>query len=568
MVREELPRAIGPYRILAVIGQGGMATVYKALHPETGEVVALKVLRSDLVGDEEFRRRLQHEAQVLSQLQHPQIVALRGVGEANRAPYLVMEYLEAPTLHTVIGQRRRAGRVFSPVEALALLRPLAAALDYMHAHGVIHCDLKPENILLTARGPVLTDLGLAAIVPKRGAVVGRAIGTPAYMAPEQIEARRIDRRTDVYALGILLYELLTGRVPFDRPSEAAVIEAQLNGRLPSLAFFNPRLQSGPLLEEVARRALAKRRAERWPSAGAMADALARAVEASARTPQGRTAAPVSASTVDDRRMRLVLALPLAVLLIAALGFGVVKSRQRVEVAAADGRLAPTAPVEVTPSVRPRTQTPTALSLADIAVTPTMPSPTQTSPATPTIPSPTQTPPAVTQTVAATPSAAMLALSGAMLPISDVMTAPQVQTPARHIARLPTASARRNVSKAKAPVRKPIAARATSLPPRPTPTASPTPTVAPSPTATPRKLPRRRKVVRATPRPATTQSPTALPTAEEPTAEQPTAEQPTAEEPTAEQPTAEQVPTDQPTADQPTPEQPMAPQPPIGDGDTD
>ena len=224
----QVRKTIGPYQVQDVIGHGGMATVYKAFQPELDRTVAIKVLLPAFVNDAAFRFRFQREARLIARLRHPNIVVIYGVGEDEGMPYLVMEYLQGTTLHAAIRQRRRQGVVFSPVETLELLRPLANALDYAHTRDVVHRDLKPENIILTGDGPVTTDFGLAKLVQEEAATVSVVMGTPSYMAPEQIRAEPVDRRADVYALGIMLYELLAGQVPFTGTTPVAVAQAHLS----------------------------------------------------------------------------------------------------------------------------------------------------------------------------------------------------------------------------------------------------------------------------------------------------------------------------------------------------
>ncbi|HSH83412.1 MAG TPA: serine/threonine-protein kinase, partial [Herpetosiphonaceae bacterium] len=280
MIPIEARKTIGPYQVLDVIGHGGMATVYRALEPQLDRIVAIKVLLPAFAEDAAFRSRFQREARLVARLKYPNIVGIYGVGEDQGMPYLAMEYLEGTTLHALIRQRRQAGDSFTPAEALDLLRPLAAALDYAHGEGIVHRDLKPENIILTTSGPVITDFGLAKMVADDAVTVSVIMGTPSYMAPEQIRGEMVDRRTDVYALGILLYELLTGQIPFTGPSPYAVVQAHLHLPPPALSNLNPRLASMPMLETVAQRAIAKGKPERWPTAGALVAALERAVDAS------------------------------------------------------------------------------------------------------------------------------------------------------------------------------------------------------------------------------------------------------------------------------------------------
>ena len=214
MALGDLRQTIGPYEVQEVIGYGGMSTVYRALQHELDRTVAIKMLLPAYLNDASFRARFQSEARLIARLRHPHIVGIYDVSEDDGQPYLVMEYLEGITLHAAIVQRRQQGLVFSPTEALELLKPIANALDYAHSRNVVHRDLKPENIILTAHGPVLTDFGLAKLLQEESAAVSIVMGTPAYMAPEQIESQPIDARTDVYAMGVMLYDLLNGHVPY------------------------------------------------------------------------------------------------------------------------------------------------------------------------------------------------------------------------------------------------------------------------------------------------------------------------------------------------------------------
>lgn len=347
----ELRKTIGPYEVREVIGHGGMATVYRAYEPMLDRIVAIKVLQPAFVNDAAFRFRFEREARLVARLRHPHIVGIFNVGEDGGVPYLVMEYLEGPTLHKVLRERVRRAAPYTPAEAVQLLTPVAAALDYAHGQGIIHRDLKPENIILTANGPVLTDFGLAKLVQDEAATVSMVMGTPSYMAPEQIQAQPVDRRTDVYALGILLFELLTGQTPFSGPTPFAVAQAHLSQSPPSLASRQPSLASAPGLDGVVRKALAKSKAERWPTAGAMLAALASVAgtapedvprsgsgsrpQAGAQPTAGRALpAPLAQprrlrppSDINGPAGRLVLLLPLVVLLLAGLWVASVWARR-------------------------------------------------------------------------------------------------------------------------------------------------------------------------------------------------------------------------------------------------
>lgn len=336
MTSGDLPQTIGPYTVLEVIGHGGMATVYRALQRDLERTVALKVLLPVYLHDPSFRARFQLEARLVARLRHPHIVGVYDVSEDDGQPYLVMEYLDGITLHAALVERRQQGRVFSPSEALNLLRPLANALDYAHSRSIVHRDLKPENIILTSHGPVITDFGLAKLLQEEAATVSIVMGTPAYMAPEQIEAQPVDARTDVYALGIMLYELLSGRVPYEGTSPVAVAQAHLSQPIPSLASLVPDHDLAFEIDAVAQRAIAKSKEDRWPSAGAMVAALQDAVAAGAVQPSDRPTVslpvppPIPRSVVlpaprvqrlpkqESRSGALLLVIPLLAVIVGAI----------------------------------------------------------------------------------------------------------------------------------------------------------------------------------------------------------------------------------------------------------
>jgi serine/threonine-protein kinase len=314
---------IGPYKVLDLVGHGGMSTVYKALQTDLDRVVAIKVLLPALASDPSFRQRFAREARLVASLRHPNIVAIYGVGENDGPPYIVMEYLDGPTLNALIRQRRETGDVFSVAETLAFVRPLCNALDYAHDQQIVHRDLKPENIICTAHGPVITDFGVAKSLQEAVTDMSIVIGTPAYMAPEQINGEGADRRTDVYALGVLLYELLTGHVPFTGPTPTSVTQAHLQQTPPSFATLNPYVKVAAGLEQVAQRALAKRPEDRWDSAGALYAALLGATSPTVQIPVPprpvQRVVPVKPPSASNPQWgRLALLIPLLALLIGGL----------------------------------------------------------------------------------------------------------------------------------------------------------------------------------------------------------------------------------------------------------
>ncbi|MBN2386388.1 MAG: SUMF1/EgtB/PvdO family nonheme iron enzyme [Anaerolineales bacterium] len=266
-------QSLGRYHILELLGEGGMAFVYKAYDTRLEREVAVKVIRSERLTIETMARtlkRFEREAKALARLTHLNIVPLSDYGEFEGQPYLVMPYLAGGTLKDRLGQ---------PIpwrEALHLLLPVARALAYAHGQGVIHRDVKPSNILLTASGdPLLTDFGIAKVLADAEATVdltgtGVGVGTLEYMAPEQFQGQ-VGPETDIYALGVVLYEMVTGRKPYAADTPAAIIIQQATVPLPRPRQFAPDLPEA--VERVLLRALAKRPEERYPDMGRMVDAL-------------------------------------------------------------------------------------------------------------------------------------------------------------------------------------------------------------------------------------------------------------------------------------------------------
>ena len=269
----------GRYRIVALLGTGGIGAVYRAEHAALGRFVAVKVLLEDFSELAELQRRFVREAKALSALSHPHIVPVIDFG-LEPEPYLVMELLEGRTLEDLL----RDG-LLAPARALDIARQVLRGLAFAHARGVAHRDLKPANVFLQALPDAddhvrLLDFGLAKFLDdERGAMdatltkVGMIFGTPAYMAPEQATGERADARADVYSAGILLYELLTGRRPFNDPTRAELLRAHLLTRPPAAAETRPGLVLSAGLEALLERALAKNLTERFADGGEMLAAL-------------------------------------------------------------------------------------------------------------------------------------------------------------------------------------------------------------------------------------------------------------------------------------------------------
>ncbi len=259
---------LGNYRVIEQIGRGGMATVYRAFQPALSREVAIKVLPGFFAEDASFVERFRREAIAVANLRHPNILAVYDYGEQDDTAYIVTELAEGGTLADLLGAPLSVAR------AVALLRPVAAALDHAHTAGVIHRDVKPSNVLLRKDGtPVLSDFGLARIFDhsQRLTATGMAVGTPEYMAPEQAKENDVGPACDVYALAVVLYEMLTGSVPYSAETPLAVILAHMHNPLPLPREKNPSI--GEPVQNVLLKGLAKRPEDRYTSAGALIDAL-------------------------------------------------------------------------------------------------------------------------------------------------------------------------------------------------------------------------------------------------------------------------------------------------------
>ena len=250
---------LGSYRIISQIGQGGMATVYKAYQASMDRNVAIKVLPSNLANSKEFAGRFQQEARIIANLEHPHILPVFDSGESDGVSYLIMRYLEAGTL----SEKMEAGPLsWSEIDRIFI--QLAEALSYAHSHGVVHRDLKPSNALIDSQGNLfLTDFGIAKLLEGSSnfTKTDTVMGTPAYISPEQAQGQVVDQRSDIYSLGIILYEMVTGRVPFIADTPLAVILKHVSAPLPLPSTIKPDIP--PLIEQVILKALAKTPQDRF-----------------------------------------------------------------------------------------------------------------------------------------------------------------------------------------------------------------------------------------------------------------------------------------------------------------
>lgn len=269
MWNDMVGRHLGQYTILEEIGRGGSSRVYRAADAAASRTVALKVIPNDAEDRVGFVRRFEREVRVVAQLSHPNIVSVYDRGETDDLVYLVMECVLGGTL------KQRLGRPLPISEATTVIAQMARALHHAHQRGIVHRDVKPSNMLVDAadtRHLLLTDFGIAKLQGTRGLTKsGTTIGTPEYMAPEQAEGKEIDQRADVYALGCVLYEALSGRPPFVGSTPVSVLYQQVHSRPAYIRGFNPDVPRE--LARVVEQALAKRPDERFGTAEMLAEAL-------------------------------------------------------------------------------------------------------------------------------------------------------------------------------------------------------------------------------------------------------------------------------------------------------
>jgi serine/threonine-protein kinase len=272
----------GRYRFVRTVGQGGMATVWLAEDETLGRKVALKVLAERYAEDESFIERFRREAQAAAGLNHPNIVAIYDRGEAEGTYYIAMEYLPGPTLKDVI---EREGPL-DPDRAIGYTQQVLQALGFAHRHGVVHRDIKPHNIIVNDDRLKVTDFGIARAGASQMTEVGSIIGTAQYLSPEQARGQQVRPPADLYSLGVVLYEMLTGKVPFEGDSAVAIAMKQVSEPPPRPRSLNPRIPES--LEQVVLRSLAKDPGLRYQSADEMTadlDRARRGVRPSAETQQ-------------------------------------------------------------------------------------------------------------------------------------------------------------------------------------------------------------------------------------------------------------------------------------------
>jgi serine/threonine protein kinase len=328
-------QSLSHYRLVERIGEGGMGVVWKALDTDLNRHVAVKVLPPEVAGSKERRQRFQREAQAAAGLKHPNIAVIHGVGEDESVPFLVMELVEGQTLRELAASRPR-----EPREWLRLALPIAEGMAHAHAHGIVHRDLKPDNVMVTGDGQVkILDFGLAKILEpeeRPGAAggtkvatiseeltrMGKVYGTVTYMSPEQARGLPVDSRTDLFSLGVLLYELVTGKPPFEGETQLDTLTSIIHGRPAPVTQSNPDVPVE--LERILGKCLEKEPRDRYQDTRDLVVDLRRLRRDTDSQPVQRaeSSGPVTfAEETPRRRTGRWIVLAAAVVAIAALAFG-------------------------------------------------------------------------------------------------------------------------------------------------------------------------------------------------------------------------------------------------------
>ena len=252
------------YEILEVIGTGGMAVVYKALCHRLNRLVAIKILKDEFSGDEEFRRRFRAEGEAVAMLSHPNIVQVYDVSSSDTANYIVMELIDGISLK----QYMEVKGVLNWKETLHFSMQIAKGLEHAHSRGIVHRDIKPHNVMVLKDGSVkVMDFGIARVMSKSNTLTKEALGSVHYISPEQAKGGYTDSRSDIYSLSVVMYEMMTGRPPFDGESPVAVAIQHINGGAPKPSSLNPNIPVG--MEQIILKGMALEPKDRYASATEM-----------------------------------------------------------------------------------------------------------------------------------------------------------------------------------------------------------------------------------------------------------------------------------------------------------
>jgi tRNA A-37 threonylcarbamoyl transferase component Bud32 len=280
------PEKIGRYEVKGELGRGGMATVYRAYDPSFEREVAIKVLPRELLHDPQFRDRFRREIKTIASLEHPAIVPVYDVGEEDGLPYFVMRFMPGGSLTQSIDRGK-----FSLEDAARIIERLSGALAYAHKNGLIHRDLKPDNILFDNNGdPFISDFGVAKITDSATNMTGSGIiGTPAYMSPEQAQGDKVDNRSDIYGLGVIIFQMLSGHQPYEATTPMGVAVKHITDPVPEILKISPDLPQQT--DIIIKTAMAKDPGLRYQTATELAQALTKAAFGSKGTPKAGVPMP-------------------------------------------------------------------------------------------------------------------------------------------------------------------------------------------------------------------------------------------------------------------------------------
>jgi serine/threonine-protein kinase len=266
MPNEEFVTLNNRYKLIERIGAGGMSLVYKAQDLSLGRIVAIKMLHDSLTGDEAFLRRFRHEAHAVANLTHPNIVTVHDIGQDGNKHYIVLEFVDGLTLKDLIREQNDNGRPLPVDRALNLIIQTCAGIGYAHRAGLVHCDVKPHNILVTRDDRVkVADFGIARAISQASIHESRTWGTPQYFSPEQAAGESATPASDVYSIGVVMFELLSGRLPFEAETHTGVAIKHIRQEAPLITDFNPLVP--PQLARVISKIMSKEPAGRYRTAG-------------------------------------------------------------------------------------------------------------------------------------------------------------------------------------------------------------------------------------------------------------------------------------------------------------
>ncbi len=294
------------YVVEEMLGQGGMSAVYKATDPNLKRVVAIKVIHSHLSNNPDFIKRFEEEAAAVAQLRHHGIIQVHDFNRDDDLYYMVLEFVPGETIQDHLKRLNDNNRKLTPGKAIEYMASICDAVDYAHQRGMIHRDIKPANLMLTTLGQViLMDFGIAKIVGgTRHTATGAVVGTAMYMSPEQIKGEQPDRRSDIYSLGVTLYEMVSGRPPFDADSAMTLMMMHVNDPVPNPKKLNPEVPDG--LVAVINKALAKDPNDRYQTAAQMAAALRNALSSKGTMVEASAIKPGLGTTVEKPAMGTVV----------------------------------------------------------------------------------------------------------------------------------------------------------------------------------------------------------------------------------------------------------------------